>query len=238
MDDDQNAHANRYQRVPGAGVVARSRSDRPAVPPALQERKTPLRRRVADGPQASTTIKAQCIGNTPDPGSPGWLFRGDLLQDLVEPPALSTIHPAELVGDALHSAQCRMRLTPGLDEILQGRYRRQKGPDHLGTLNHGPTLFNVTGYDWMLPPVQAPRTPSVSDALRPLTPFHRNSDLGCSPGQCVRENPGQPGPSSVQEASVADGVQTFELFRFADAVQSVAVEVGCRAPLVSGEVRY
>ncbi|MEU4090615.1 DUF5959 family protein [Streptomyces aureus] len=37
---------------------------------------------------------------------------------------------------------------------------------------------------------------------------------------------------------MADGVETFELFRFADAVQSVAVGVSCRAPLVSGEVRY
>ncbi|MET9104101.1 DUF5959 family protein [Streptomyces antibioticus] len=33
-------------------------------------------------------------------------------------------------------------------------------------------------------------------------------------------------------------MQTFELFRFADAVQSVAVEVRCGGPLTMGEDRY
>ncbi|MGV9840689.1 DUF5959 family protein [Streptomyces fungicidicus] len=37
---------------------------------------------------------------------------------------------------------------------------------------------------------------------------------------------------------MVDGVQTFELFRFADTVQSVAVEVRCGAPLTVGEERY
>ncbi|MFB7247308.1 hypothetical protein CW362_30525 [Streptomyces populi] len=37
---------------------------------------------------------------------------------------------------------------------------------------------------------------------------------------------------------MVDGAQTLELFRFADAVQSVAVEVSCGAPLVRGEERY
>lgn len=37
---------------------------------------------------------------------------------------------------------------------------------------------------------------------------------------------------------MVDGAQTFELFRFADTVQSVAVEVKCDAPLTMGEERY
>ncbi|MFE6156189.1 DUF5959 family protein [Streptomyces sp. NPDC057889] len=37
---------------------------------------------------------------------------------------------------------------------------------------------------------------------------------------------------------MVDVVQTFELFRFADRVQSVAVEVRCGAPLMMGEEHY
>ncbi|MEU5057486.1 MULTISPECIES: DUF5959 family protein [unclassified Streptomyces] len=37
---------------------------------------------------------------------------------------------------------------------------------------------------------------------------------------------------------MADGVQTFELFQFADTVQSVAIEVRCGGPLTLGEERY
>ncbi|MGW5122856.1 DUF5959 family protein [Streptomyces sp. NPDC004069] len=37
---------------------------------------------------------------------------------------------------------------------------------------------------------------------------------------------------------MVDGALTFELFRFADAVQSVAVEVRCGEPLAMGEERY
>lgn len=37
---------------------------------------------------------------------------------------------------------------------------------------------------------------------------------------------------------MVDGGQTFELFRFADRVQSVAVEVRCDAPLTMSEERY
>ncbi|NEA94843.1 hypothetical protein G3I22_21445 [Actinospica acidiphila] len=37
---------------------------------------------------------------------------------------------------------------------------------------------------------------------------------------------------------MVDGAQTFELFRFADTVQSVAVEVTCGALLTMGEERY
>ncbi|MFF3208625.1 DUF5959 family protein [Streptomyces sp. NPDC002962] len=36
---------------------------------------------------------------------------------------------------------------------------------------------------------------------------------------------------------MVDEVQTFELFRFADQAQSVAVEVSCGAPLTSGDER-
>ncbi|MFE8014005.1 DUF5959 family protein [Streptomyces antibioticus] len=49
---------------------------------------------------------------------------------------------------------------------------------------------------------------------------------GCRPGRCVREDRQRSGPSSVQAATVVDGVQTFELFRFADAVQSVVLKSG------------
>ncbi|MEV6161921.1 DUF5959 family protein [Streptomyces sp. NPDC052052] len=37
---------------------------------------------------------------------------------------------------------------------------------------------------------------------------------------------------------MVDGAQTFELFRFADSVQSVAVEVRCGEPRTVGEDRY
>ncbi|WP_327181244.1 DUF5959 family protein [Streptomyces sp. NBC_01334] len=37
---------------------------------------------------------------------------------------------------------------------------------------------------------------------------------------------------------MVDEVQTFELFRFADRAQSVAVEVSCGAPLTLGDERY
>ncbi|MER5751580.1 DUF5959 family protein [Streptomyces sp. NPDC002088] len=37
---------------------------------------------------------------------------------------------------------------------------------------------------------------------------------------------------------MVDEAQTFELFRFADPVQSVAVEVRCVAPLTMGDERY
>ncbi|MET9044701.1 DUF5959 family protein [Streptomyces sp. NPDC007148] len=37
---------------------------------------------------------------------------------------------------------------------------------------------------------------------------------------------------------MVDGARTLELFRFADTVQSVAVEVTCDAPLAMGEERY
>lgn len=42
----------------------------------------------------------------------------------------------------------------------------------------------------------------------------------------------------VQEAAVVDEVQVVELFRFADPVQSVTVEVRCGEPLLMGEDRY
>ncbi|MFC8370467.1 DUF5959 family protein [Streptomyces sp. NPDC057239] len=38
--------------------------------------------------------------------------------------------------------------------------------------------------------------------------------------------------------NVVDGAQTLELFRFADSVQNVTVEVRCDAPLMMGEERY
>lgn len=37
---------------------------------------------------------------------------------------------------------------------------------------------------------------------------------------------------------MVDAAQTFELFRFADTVQSVTVEVSCGEPLTMGEERY
>ncbi|MEU0853097.1 DUF5959 family protein [Streptomyces flaveolus] len=48
----------------------------------------------------------------------------------------------------------------------------------------------------------------------------------------------RPGPSHVREATVVTDAQALELFRFADAVQSVTVEVRCEAPWTDGEERY
>ncbi len=75
--------------------------------------------------------------NAPDPSGPTRFFRGDALQHLAEPPTLTRIHPAELMGDVFQGAQRRMRVMPHLDEILQGRHRRQQGSDHCVSLNHG-----------------------------------------------------------------------------------------------------
>jgi hypothetical protein len=41
-----------------------------------------------------------------------------------------------------------------------------------------------------------------------------------------------------REATVVTDAQTLELFRIADAVQSVTVEVRCDAPCTDGEERY
>lgn len=64
------------------------------------------------------------------------------------------------------------------------------------------------------------------------------SARGRFPGRYLREDQGRPAASSAQGATVIDGGRTFELLRFADAVQCVAVEVRCAEPLRMGEERY